>query len=392
MKLDKFILQNMETILVEWENFARGIQPPDGDMNVGELRDHAGDMLKTMALDLATPQTEYKRMEKSKGNKPKLKGETAPETHADDRWTSGFSIDHLVSEYRALRASVLRLWLLESRYNSEEVEDVIRFNEAVDQALAESVNRYSEAVQTAQDVLLGILGHDLRTPLQFLGSSAQYLIHAPNMDSRQAELGARMYNSVMRMKSMLDNLLDFTQSRIGGGLRISPKDTDLAEVSTQVVAEFRPSCPSRVIHHEVIGDCRGEWDASRIGQVYQNLISNALQYGFPESDVVVSTRGSAQEVVLSVHNEGRPIPEQELEHMFGLLHRHAEENTSGTNLGLGLYITQEIVTAHQGTISVISSEAEGTTFRVRLPKKQDFPLLKTSVKNQYEYKSSRSVG
>jgi signal transduction histidine kinase len=390
MKLDKFIFQNMETILIEWENFARGIQPSGGDMNVGELRDHAGEMLKTMALDLATPQTEHKRMEKSKGNKPRLKGETAPETHADDRWTSGFSIDLLAAEYRALRASVLRLWLQESRYNSDEVEDVIRFNEAVDQALAESVTRYSEAVQTAQDVLLGILGHDLRTPLQFLGNSAQYLIHAPN-DSRQAELGARMYNSVIRMKSMLDNLLDFTQSRIGGSLRISPKDTDLAEVSTQVVAEFQPSCPSRVIHHEVSGDCRGEWDASRIGQVYQNLISNALQYGSPESALVVSTRGSLQEVVLSVHNEGRPIPEQELEHIFGLLHRHAEKDTLNTNLGLGLYITREIVKAHQGTIDVISNQAEGTTFIVRLPKKQDSLRFETPVKNQNEYHRSRSI-
>lgn len=370
MKLDKFILQNMETILVEWENFARDIQPSDGDMNVAELRDHAGAMLRTIAADLVTPQTEQKRAEKSKGNKPRFKGETAPEAHADDRWTSGFSISLLVAEYRALRASVLRLWLRESRYNSGQVEEVIRFNEAVDQALAESVARYSEAVQAEQDVLLGILGHDLRTPLQLLGNSAQYLIHAPNIDSGgQVELGTRMHNSVMRMKSMLDNLLDFTQSRIGGSVHISPTDTDLARVSAQVVGEFRPSNPSRIIHNEVIGDCRGTWDASRIGQVYQNLISNALQYGFPESDLVVSTRGNSQEVVLSVHNEGRPIPEEEQDHMFDLLHRHNRGGASNKNLGLGLYITREIVTAHQGSISVTSTEAEGTTFRVRLPKK-----------------------
>jgi signal transduction histidine kinase len=368
MKLDKFILQNMETILVEWENFAREIQPSDSDMNVAELRDHAADMLRAMAADLATPQSEQKRMEKSKGNKPKLKGDTASEAHAEERWTSGFPIHLLVAEYRALRASVLRLWLKDSQYNVDEVEDVIRFNEAVDQALAESVARYSEAVQTEQDVLLGILGHDLRTPLQFLGNSAEYLIHAPNMDSNQVELGTRMFNSIMRMKSMLDNLLDFTQSRIGGGVRISPTDADLAEISTQVVEEFQSSNPGRVIDNEVIGDCRGVWDASRIGQVYQNLIGNALQYSSPDSDLTVSTRGGSQEVVLSVHNIGRPIPLEEQDRMFELLRRHNGEDTPNKNLGLGLYITREIVSAHQGTIRVTSTKAEGTTFTVRLPK------------------------
>lgn len=100
-----------------------------------------------------------------------------------------------------------------------------------------------------------------------------------------------------------------------------------------------------------------------------NLVSNALQYSFPDSDLVVSTRGNSQEVVLSVHNEGRPIPEKEQKHMFDLLHRHKGEDTSNQNLGLGLYITREIVTAHEGSISVNSTEAGGTTFTVRLPKK-----------------------
>lgn len=360
----------METILAEWENFARDNQPSDGHMSATELRDHAGAMLKAMAAEMVTPQTEQKCKEKSKGKARRPKGETAPEVHADDRWTSGFTMGVLVAEYRALRASVLRLWLRENRYNSDEVEDVIRFNEAVDQALAESIARYSESVQTAQDVLLGILGHDLRTPLQLLGNSAQYLIHAPRIESAsQVELGTRMYNSVTRMRSMLDNLLDFTQSRIGGSISISPTDTDLAVVSAQVVGEFGPSNPSRAIHNNVIGDCRGTWDPSRIGQVYQNLISNALQYGFPESDLVVSTRGNSQEVVLSVHNEGRPIPEEEQDHMFDLLHRHNRDGSTNQNLGLGLYITREIVTAHEGSISVTSTETEGTTFTVRLPKK-----------------------
>jgi signal transduction histidine kinase len=370
MKLHQFIINNMEQILVEWESFARSIQPEN--MTVKDLRDHAEEMLKTISKDLATPQTEFEQIEKSKGRQPHSEGDTAAEIHADCRLDSGFSIDLLASEYRALRTSVLKLWFKKYEHtSSEQTEELIRFNEAIDQALAESIARYTAAIILAQDIFLGVLGHDLRDPLNSIGAGAQFLTQVGDADSRSVRLGAQMYTSVLRMNKMLDNLLNFTQSRIGGGLHISASYVNLAQISTDVVAEFQLSHPQREIHNSVEGNCAGHWDAGRLSQVYQNLISNAVQYGSREAPVVVLTKDFEDHIVFTVQNKGTPIPQENQGRIFDLMHRfpHADaERNMEKNLGLGLYIVREIVTAHKGAISVHSTEEEGTIFRVQLPK------------------------
>lgn len=370
MKLHQFIVENIEQILRDWVSFARSIQPEE--MTTKELRDHADEMLRTIAADLATPQTVFERIEKSKGNQPHEEGLTAAEVHADCRLISGFSIDLLASEYRALRASVLRLWFEDNKCNNkEQAEELIRFNEAIDQALSESISRYTEAIILSQDIFLGVLGHDLRDPLNSIGAGAQFLTQTGDPDSRSVRLGSQMYTSVLRMTKMLDNLLNFTQSRIGGGLKISATYTDLAQISRDVIQEFQLSNPDRIIQNHIDGNCAGNWDAGKLSQAYQNLISNALQYGSEESAVVVLTKDHGDHIVFTVQNNGVPIPLENQKQIFNLMHRvpHIEaERNLKKNLGLGLYIVREIVTAHHGTISVTSTEENGTMFKVQLPK------------------------
>lgn len=369
MRLHNFISANMEAILLEWEAFARTIQPAGGDMDVTELRDHAHEMLLVIVKDMPSAQTEVERTEKSQGISLSDSTVTAAETHADGRLQSGFSITLLVAEYRALRASVLRLWFEEPRSREQQgVEDVIRFNEAIDQSLAESVARYSDAVKKNSDVFLGMLGHDLRSPLQSINFGAEQLKLMPTSDSSHTQLAFRMLSSALRMKLMLDNLMDFTQSRIGGGLRLSRSWTDMSVVVEQVTEEFRSSHPSRSIRKLVAGDCIGNWDASRIGQICQNLIGNALQHGSAEGEIVVSCEAGAGVVSLSVYNVGNPIPEKAQKRVFDLGEStRSSASNSSKNVGLGLYIVRELVVAHQGTISVTSSQAAGTSFRVELP-------------------------
>lgn len=370
MRFHQFILENMEQILIEWTIFARSIQPEK--MTTKDLRDHAEEMLKAIIKDLATPQTEFERTERQKGNQPDSETDTAAETHADSRLNSGFSINLLVSEYCALRSSVLKLWFKNNQCNTnQQAEDIIRFNEAIDQSLAESVARYSEAIALAQDIFLGVLGHDLRDPLNSIGAGAQFLTQVGEPDSRSVKLGMQMYTSVLRMNKMLDNLLNFTQSRIGGGLKISSSYVDLAQVSKDVVEEFHLSAPNHVINNNIEGNCSGDWDSGRLSQVYQNLISNALQYGSPQEPIVVLTKDCGDHVVVTVQNNGPLIPEANQHKIFDLMHRSQPievAHSGGRNLGLGLYIVREIVTAHQGSVSVSSSETQGTIFKVELPK------------------------
>lgn len=377
MKLDKFISANMEAILQEWEDFARANQPAGADLKAVELRDHAREMLTHIARDMATVQTEAEQTEKSQGNGPDADAETnsdsAAEVHADERLGAGFSIRLLVAEYRALRASVLRLWFKHeasrAHDDADDVDDLIRFNEAIDQALAESVARYSEAVIENSDLFVGMLGHDLRSPLQVLSFGAAKLKNMEDADKSLNQLGSVMVASVQRMKQMLDNLMDFTETRIGEGVRINLSEADLAVISKQIVEEFRSAHHGHQFQYRASGDCTGIWDALRVGQICQNLISNALQHGAAQSTIAVSCEGSNDKVMLTVKNDGKPIPTAHQRDIFELSHRqHDQQGNPNKNLGLGLYIVRELVTAHNGSISVESTQSTGTMFKVELPK------------------------
>lgn len=358
----------MEPILQGWEDFARSIQPAHRLMDTLELRDHAKEILEEIAAELALP---------NQGRMLDAQGNTAAQIHADTRVESGFSMDQVVSEYRALRASVLKLWgRREKTATWFELEDMSRFNEALDRALAESVARYSATVRQSQDIFLGVIGHDLRVPLHALSLGAQYLMSSEEADSKLIQLGSRMFNSTARMQAILDKLLDFTRSRTGIGIPIQVEEVNLAALVEEISEEFRASNPGKIIRTHAEGDVTGQWDAGRIGQICQNLIGNALQYGMPGTPVSVLTRANGHEIILSVHNEGPPIPPAVRTNIFDPLRRYAsgEKNAHDRkNLGLGLYIVREIALAHQGTIEVASSEDRGTTFTVRLPRSLKLP-------------------
>ena len=144
MRLADFIESNMEQILSEWENFARTHVHVGEVMDIADLRDHAAGMLKAAAKDLRSPQTETERAEKSKGDSEgPAKADTAAETHGALRAVAGFTLGQMVSEFRALRASVVRLWKeANGARTKSDFEDMTRFNEAIDQAIAESVSRW----------------------------------------------------------------------------------------------------------------------------------------------------------------------------------------------------------------------------------------------------------
>src|SRR5216684_4849042 len=163
MRLADFILRNTETILVEWEAFAATLLPAASGMTSLALRDHAKEILEAVARDLTTPQTKEGQSEESKGSAPKLLGapETAAETHAVLRAQSGFDINQLAAEYRAMRTSVLTLWMGACEPGEIILDDVVRFNEAIDQGIAESVGFFSAQVDQARNLLLGMLGHDM---------------------------------------------------------------------------------------------------------------------------------------------------------------------------------------------------------------------------------------
>lgn len=177
MRLSEFIPSDMQGILADWEAFAATQLPGAADMKPLELRDHAQKILEAVAKDISQPQTQDEQTEKSKGlaipliNAP----ETAAQTHAVLRARDGFDIAQMTAEYRALRASVLRRWVNACEPAHTDLQDMIRFNEAIDQAIAESVSAFSTQVEQARNFFLGMLGHDMRSPLSAILLSAGYL-------------------------------------------------------------------------------------------------------------------------------------------------------------------------------------------------------------------------
>jgi signal transduction histidine kinase len=359
--------------MAEWEAFARTCAPASGSMDITALRDHASEMLSVIAKDLDTPQSQLEQSEKSKGNAPAVTDKTAAERHGADRAESGFTTEQMVSEYRALRASVIRLWMkTKDEMTRPDADELTRFNEAIDQALAESVVRYTQDLEHSKEMFLAILGHDLRTPIGAIMMSSKFMIDTGELQEPHLTLTSRIASSATRMNLMVGELLDFTRSRLGGGIPIERSPMNMGKLAHDVVNELSAAYPTRTIVVDARGSLSGDWDCARITQVLSNLIGNALEHGSPTAAVTVAVKGDDQEVTIAVRNEGPQIPLTQLNGIFNpMKQREAKASSRVTghagNLGLGLYIAERIVSAHKGRIEVDSS-AERTTFTVRLPR------------------------
>jgi signal transduction histidine kinase len=372
MRLADFIIENIEPILQEWENFAKTITPAAEGMDAEALRDHAEQMLRVIADDLRTSQTASERIAKSHGEAPAATEATPAETHAIVRQSSGFTVAQMISEYRALRTSVMVLWMPADNIDkAEEISDVIRFNEAIDQALAESVVTYSASVDSARNVFLGILGHDLRSPLGAITLSSEVLLGAADLPLKATKNISRIYASVKRATKIVGDLLDFTRSQLGSGIPVRTSIDDLALACEGMVEEARAFHPDRQIDFESEPSLIADFDKSRIEQVISNLIGNAISHGEPNTPITVTLKDDGNQASLSVHNMGQPIHEDDIAKIFNPMVRNFKggrvEYGSAAGLGLGLYIASAIVTAHAGVIEVHSTQYSGTTFLVKIP-------------------------
>ena len=376
MRLADFIRANHPAIITEWEAFARTCSPASGSMDVRSLADHASAMLVVIADDLSTPQDAAEQSEKSKGLAPSAVGEpvTAAGQHGASRAESGFTTEQMVAEFRALRASVIRLWIRDVReLTDEDLKDLTRFNEAIDQALAESVVRYTQDLDQSKEIFLAILGHDLRSPLGAVMMSADFMLETGELNEPHLTLTRRIASSSRRMEQLIGDLLDFTRSRLGGGIPIVREQMSVEKVVHDAVDEVLAAAPSRTIKIEARGGAPVEWDCGRITQAITNLLSNAVEHSPDGCEVTVKVDGTPDEASITVHNHGPTLTPDQLNGIFGSMkgaQRDKKGEPSGPlgHLGLGLYISERIAHAHGGRIDVSSSQEGGTSFTLTLPR------------------------
>ncbi|WP_439388268.1 ATP-binding protein [Ideonella sp. YS5] len=214
------------------------------------------------------------------------------------------------------------------------------------------------------ELLVGVVSHDLRNPLNVIRTSAQILGVGEQAEIRRQAL-QRITSATGRAARMIADLLDLTQVRLGSGLVVRLAPIDLHEWVGEVVSDLRLAFPGRDIVHqrEAGGACHGDGD--RLTQLVGNLVANAVSYGARDSTVSVATRADASGGEISVHNLGDPIPPELLPSVFEPLQRGEQEGSH--SIGLGLFIVQAIARAHGGQASVTSSAEDGTRFVVRWP-------------------------
>lgn len=373
MRLDRFIHERMEDILVEWQSFAKSIAPAGGNMSDLALRDHAKQILTAIALDIETTQNPQEQIDKSQGLAPDSEqGQSAASIHGALRHASDFSLLQLSAEFRALRATVLRLWLPEITGMSDAVaSQMVRFNEAIDQALAESVVTYSARADHVRELFLAILGHDLRAPLSSMTSAGELLTHARFDLSQAPEVGQRVKRGARLMSSMVEDLIGYTRTQLGAGMPTVKHHADLKEVCQAAIEDAAASYPDTRFELETEGQLTGEFDSVRMHQLFTNLLVNAAVYGSSEAPVRMVARATSEHIMVDVINDGPVIPAESLESIFSpLLQLPAvdEDARPRTSLGLGLFVAREIALAHDGGISAASSAETGTVFSVSLPR------------------------
>lgn len=220
-----------------------------------------------------------------------------------------------------------------------------------------------------EEYLIGIVSHDLRSPLNAISLSATALLRREGLDEAQEKTLQRLLGSAERANRMIRDLLDFTRARLGGGIPVEPRPLDLHVLTRQVMDEVKLAHPERRIDVVQRGPGEGAWDGDRLAQVLTNLVNNALAYSPPGTPVRVETEGVEGAAWLRVHNEGEPIPAELLPRLFEPLRRGAQGGDAASrSIGLGLFIVNSIVRAHGGTLEAQSAPDAGVTFSVRLPR------------------------
>lgn len=232
----------------------------------------------------------------------------------------------------------------------------------------------AEAARRAdfEEKLIGIVSHDLRNPLNVIALGTHSLLAGGQLDAPSQRTVRRISASAQSATKLVNDLLDFTQARLGSGIPVRCLPVDLQSVVQQVLDQTQAAYPQRMIVLQVDGDARGEWDADRVGQALMNLVSNALKYGDATGPVTVRVLGVGEGVKLEVHNSGPAIAPQLLPVLFEPMRRGSVPVSDvGRSVGLGLYIVKQIVEAHSGDITVTSTASDGTTFAMLLPRRRE---------------------
>lgn len=381
MRLADFILSHSSSILEEWEKFARTIEPAASVMTSKELRNHASVMLQSIAEDLCTTQSRDEGIIKSHGQELKGSQAHAGEEHGLARLESNFTIEQLFSEYRALRSSVLRLWKeANGSLSSTDIDDIIRFNEAIDQLLGSSVSSFAHATRDAmeaerrrKDQFLAMLAHELRNPLSPISAAATLLKLTKSNEPVINNASNVIARQVAHMSTLVDDLLDV--SRVTrGAVELKLEPLDLCHVISDAIEQVAPQIEARkhvLTVAEMPQPITMQGDRKRLVQVITNLLTNAAKYTPEHGQIWLKINLYDDQVALAVEDNGIGMAPDFAPHAFDLFAQaeRTSDRASG-GLGLGLALVKTLTELHGGKVTCTSAGlGKGSQFTLWLPKR-----------------------
>lgn len=218
-----------------------------------------------------------------------------------------------------------------------------------------------------REEFIAVLGHDLRNPLGAIMAGGQLLEHLGSSDPKLEALAHRIQRSATRMAVMIDATMDFARGRMGDGIGVACEQVDdFAGTLRAIVEELTDAHPGRSIALRADVPCPVHCDSGRMQQVFSNLLSNALTHGSADGIIETSVRIERDEVVITVANDGEPIPPELMPMLFSPFRPRAQASRR-VGLGLGLYISAQIVQAHGGHLTLSSTAEDGTRAVARIP-------------------------
>ena len=369
MQLSTFIVAGLDTLVEQWQAFGRAAAPSLSRSETAELRDCLKGVLLAIARD----------MERADAGAPRQARATADGLpsirHGRLRQQHGIGVGQLVEEFGSLRATVLTRWYFSgARKDSGSVlHQSLRFNQAVDAALRDSAESFTQALTAARDAYLFTLAQDLRNPLSAIHVASAVLARPDFGPETRRNSNRRVRAALTQMDGLISDLLEYTRRRSAPGIPVDQSSCDLRHVCETAVESVRTSHPARAFHLAMAGDLLLCADAPRVQQALSNLLHNAIQHGDGQSVIKLDAEADEARVSLSVWNAGRAIPEASLEAIFEPWVRVPRDASAApdrlpASLGLGLFIAREIAVAHGGNITAASSAVAGTRFTIRLPR------------------------
>jgi len=362
MPLADILRSRRAEILSRWERAVLA-DPALGEaqrISTPELRDHVPTLLDGIAKGL----DESRASEEATAVRD-IAMSVLPRSHALQRIADGYSVRAVLHELEHLRSEVVRTAGDEGAVDRR---GVLFFHLAIDECMSIAVVEMETAATMERERFVGVLGHDLRTPVSAIKMAGALLAQDPPSEQRRL-FADKILRAADRMNEMIGSLVDFASAR-AGTIALERRLGSLRSICVEVVDELRLAHAGRVVAFAAEGDGLGEWDAARMSQVVANLIGNALKYSPPTTPVSASLREREDRIELAVHNEGAPIPEEEQPDIFAPFRRGKGKRSGADGIGLGLFIAHEMVRAHGGDIALRSEPGAGTTFTISVPRTQ----------------------